>query len=183
VVALAQGTLPQGQVRHVRPRDRPVGKRHRDPAGHPLPPIAPTRAGLVALACTLTACGGGGTDRAPDPLRDLAVNCLATAPAATTATRSLPTGLLPDAHRFLTAQRAADTTYATAIVDATIPVTHDAILRRAPGLGWKVDRHDLEAKEAEVYLHRGATRLTVRLARAGRCAGVTSVLYAAVSGP
>jgi hypothetical protein len=182
VVARAQGPLPQGQVHPVRPRDRPVGQRDLDAAGHPLPPIARLRAGLAVLACTLSACGGGG-DPAPEPLRDLAVNCLATAPDPATTTGGLPAGLLPDAHLFLTAQRAADTTYATAIVDATIPVTHDAILRRAPGLGWKVDRHDLEAKEAEVYLHRGATRLTVRLARAGRCAGVTSVLYAAVSGP
>jgi hypothetical protein len=137
------------------------------------------------LAATLTACGGGGgpAPAASDPLRDLAQACLATSPVPTVDLAGLPAGLLPEARLFLMARRAADTTYATAIVEATMADTHDAIIRRAPGTGWTVDRHELEAKDAEVFLHRGTTRLTVRMARAGRCAGATSVLYAAISGP
>jgi hypothetical protein len=184
VVGVPEGPLPEGQVRALRTRHRPLWQRHADAPADPLPPIARLRGLLPLAACTLAACGGGGgaPEREADPLRDLASVCLKAAPERADL-RGLPVGLLPPQRLWLTGRRASDTVFATAIVDATMPETHDAILRRAPGTGWKVDRHELEAKDAEVYLSRGRDRLTVRMARAGRCAGATSVLYAAVFAP
>jgi hypothetical protein len=137
-------------------------------------------AAVVAAACGAAGCGGA--DAAPRPEHPLAATsraCLGLDPRPL-ARVPLPTELLPARAILLGGQRRGRETYAAALVDAGLAATHDGIVARAPAAGWTVEREELEAKDAEVYLRRGTTRLTVQLYRAGRCANATSAQFATV---
>lgn len=139
-----------------------------------------TAAVLLIAACALPACGDATQTAPENPLAETTRACLGL-DARPTEQVQLPRALLPARAILLNGRRDGPRTYAAALVDASLAEVHAGIVARAPAAGWVVEREELEAKDAEVYLRRGGTRLTVQLFRAGRCANATSAQFATVS--
>ncbi len=106
--------------------------------------------------------------------------CGLTPPASPPDTSGVPLALVPQA-QVIEVQRAPGQVVARVFIERSVTAAHDAARARAGAAGYTVTGHENEVKEAEVYLTKGAQRVTLRLNRPGRCANA-ALATVAVSG-